>query len=157
MQLFDRFLRFLALLSGGVLLILMVYTVVDVVLRYVFNKPFSGSLEFTEFSMVLIVFLAIAYTGWTGGHIAVDLFEKYLDRPGLRFLPSVLAFTGSVLFAVIAWRVTLEAFGAMSQISNMLRWPHFPFRLTVAFGAAVFAVVLAIQGVQALRHSPNEE
>lgn len=155
MQLFDRFLRFLALLSGGVLLILMVYTVVDVVLRYVFNKPFSGSLEFTEFSMVLIVFLAIAYTGWTGGHIAVDLFEKYLDHPSLRFLPAVLAFTGSLLFVVIAWRVTLEAFGGMSQISNMLRWPHFPFRLTVAFGAAVFAVVLAIQGVQALRHRPN--
>jgi TRAP-type C4-dicarboxylate transport system permease small subunit len=38
--------------------------------------------------MALIVFLGIAYCGWTGGHIAVDVFEKWLDRPSLRFLPA---------------------------------------------------------------------
>jgi TRAP-type C4-dicarboxylate transport system permease small subunit len=128
----------------------MIYTVVDVVLRYGFNRPFSGSLEFTEFSMVLIVFLAIAYTGWTGGHIAVDLFEKVLDRPALRFLPSLLSFIAALLFAMIAWRVTVETVTTISQTSNMLRWPHYPFRFTVAFGSAMFALVLLIQGVRAI-------
>jgi TRAP-type transport system small permease protein len=151
MQLFDRFLRLLALLSGYILIVLMIYTVIDVVLRYGFNRPFSGSLEFTEFSMVLIVFLAIAYTGWTGGHIAVDLFEKALDKPALRLLPSALAFIGAVLFAMIAWRVTMETITTISQTSNMLRWPHYPFRFTVAFGAAMFALVLLVQGVRAAR------
>jgi TRAP-type C4-dicarboxylate transport system permease small subunit len=155
MQLFDRFLRLLALASGCVLLIMMVYTVIDVVLRYGFNRPFSGSLEFTEFSMVLIVFLAIAYTGWTGGHIAVDLFEKALDRPALRLLPSALSFVGAALFAVIAWRVTLETIAVLSQTSNMLRWPHYPFRFTVAFGSAMFAIALVIQGVRALARKPR--
>lgn len=157
MQLFDRFLRLLALASGGVLLLLMVYTVADVVLRYGFNRPFSGSLEFTEFMMVLIVFLAIAYTGWTGGHIAVDLFEKALDRPGLRFLPAIISFAGALLFAVIAWRVTLETMAVLPQVSNMLRWPHYPFRFTVAFGSAMFALVLLVQGVTALGRKPDRD
>ncbi len=157
MELFGRFLRFLALLSGGILLLLMLYTVTDVVLRYGFNRPFSGSLEFTEFSMSVIVFLAIAYTGWTRGHIAIDLFEKWLDRPALRYLPAVIAFTGAALFAAIAWRATVETTATISQISNMLRWPHYPFRYTVAFGSAMFALVMFIQGIQAVRRPPHQK
>lgn len=155
METFGRFLRALALISGGILLLLMFYTVLDVVLRYVFNAPFSGSLELTEFAMVPIVFLAIAYCGWTGGHISVDLFEYFLDRPGFRFLPALISFTGAGLFAVIAWRVTVEAIATWPQVSNMLRLPHYPFRLVVAFGAAVFAAVLLVQGAMALRRRPD--
>lgn len=151
MRHFERFLRALALAAGGVLVALMVYTVVDVVLRYVFNAPFSGSIETTEFAMSLVVFLGIAHCGWTGGHIAVDLLEKKLDRASLRFLPAVLSFVGAALFTVIAWRVAIEAFAASSQVSNMLRMPHLPFRLAVAGGSAVFAAVLLVQGVGALR------
>jgi TRAP-type C4-dicarboxylate transport system permease small subunit len=107
--------------------------------------------------MVLIVFLAIAYTGWTGGHIAVDLFEKALNRPGLRFLPSLISFVGAALFAVIAWRVTVETIAVLPQVSNMLRWPHYPFRFTVAFGSAMFALVLLVQGVMALKRAGDRD
>ena len=77
----------MALVGGWVLMALMVYTVVDVVLRYVFNRPFSGSLEVTEFAMSVIVFLGIAYCGWIGGHVAVDILERPLENPRLRFVP----------------------------------------------------------------------
>jgi TRAP-type C4-dicarboxylate transport system permease small subunit len=155
MQLFGALLRALALISGGLLLLLMGFTIVDIVLRYGFNAPFSGSFEFTEFMMAAIVFLAIAYTGWTGGHISVDLFERWLDRPSLRLLPAIVSFTGAALFTVVAWQATRETVATIDQISNMLRWPHYPFRFTVAFGSAMFALVLAVQGVQALRRRPG--
>jgi TRAP-type C4-dicarboxylate transport system permease small subunit len=151
MKFFDGFLRGLALASGFVLLALTGFIVLDVVLRYVFNHPFSSSKEVTEFAMVLIVFGAIAYCGWTGGHIAVDLFEKALDRPSLRYLPSIISFIGALLFALIAWQATVETITMFSQVSNMLRMPHYPFRFTVAFGSAVFSLVMFIQGVQGLR------
>lgn len=157
MKQFERFLRLLALAGGGVLLLLMLYTVADVVLRYVFNRPFSGSWELTEFSMALIVFLGIPYCGWVGGHIAVDLFEKYFDRPSLRFLPAIIAFLGAAVFALIAWRSAHAAISAIHQVSNMLRVPHYPFRLTVSFCSALFAIVLFIQGVKSLgKNKPRE-
>jgi TRAP-type C4-dicarboxylate transport system permease small subunit len=155
MELFDRFLRLLALASGVIMLLLLLVTVLDVFLRYVFNAPLASAWEFTEFSMALIVFLGIAYCGWTGGHIAVDVFAKWLDRPSLRFLPAILAFVGAALFALIAYRAALETIATIDQVSNMLRWPHYPFRFTVAFGSATFAAVLFIQGLQSLSRRPS--
>ena len=155
MKSFERALRALALASGFILLFVMVYTVADVVMRYAFNRPFSGSVEVTEFSMSLIVFLALPFTGWAGAHISVDLFEKFLDRPALRLLPSVIAFVGAALFLVIAWRVMLETTATLNQTSNMLRMPHYPFRLAVAVCSLLFAIVLLVQGWQALWRRPE--
>lgn len=147
----GRFVRALALIAGGVLLLLTVATVVDVFLRYVFNMPFRGSIEVTEFAMVVIVFLSIGYCGWVGGHVAVDLLERFLDRPALRLLPGLMAFVGAALFAFIAVQAVTNALGDFARASNMLRWPHYPFRFTVAFGSAVFALVLLVQGIGLVR------
>jgi TRAP-type C4-dicarboxylate transport system permease small subunit len=151
MQTFDRFLRGVALLGGVALMLLMFYTVLDVTMRYGFNRPFSGSLEFTEFMMTVIVSLGLAYCGWTGGHVAVDIFEQPLEDPRLRWVPALLTFISAILFAVIAWESAREALGSMQRVSNMMRWPHYPFQLNVAFGSALFAVVLLIQSIRAFR------
>jgi TRAP-type C4-dicarboxylate transport system permease small subunit len=129
--LFGKFLRLLAILGGWVVVALMAYTVLDVVMRYCFNNPFSSSLEVTEFAMSAIVFLGIAYCGWLGGHVAVDIFER--------------TFVGALLFIAIAWLTMDEAIATMHRVSNMLRWPHYPFQFVVAFGSAMYAIVLFIQ------------
>ena len=149
--LFGRFLRLLSLAGGYVLVLLMGYTVLDVVLRYVFNRPFSGSLEITEFAMSVIVFLGIAYCGLLGGHVAVDILDRPLENPRLRFIPVLLTFISALLFVAIAWLGAVEALTSMHRFSNMVRWPHWPFQLTVAFGAAMYAIVLLIQTIQLLR------
>jgi len=148
---FGAFLRVLGLLSGALLMLLMLGTVADVAMRYLFNAPFRGSLELTEFTMALVVWLGMAYCGWTGGHIAVDLLERWLDLPWLRWLPALLSVMGAVLFAMMAWQVASETAETLSKTSNMMRLPHWPFKLAVAFGAAMFSLVLAIQAVRGLR------
>lgn len=145
---FGSFLRFLALLGGWVIIALMAYTVADVILRYIFNRPFSGSIEVTEFAMSAIVFLGIAYCGWLGGHVAVDILERPLENPKLRFVPVLLTLTGAVLFAAIAWLTIDEALATTRRVSNMMRWPHYPFQFIVAFGSAMYAIVLLIQAVR---------
>ena len=155
-DLFARFLRLLALIAGVVLLLLMLFTVLDVFFRYLFNAPFRSVYEFTEYMMALIVFFGIPYCGWIGGHLAVDVFAGWLDRPSLRYLPTLLAFTGAALFALIAYRATLETLATFEQVSNLLRWPHYPFRFAVAFGSALFAIVLIVQGLDSLRERARE-
>ena len=154
---FGRFLRWLALAAGWVLLALLFYTVLDVLLRYVFNAPFRGSLEFTQFLMSVIVFLGLAYCGWTGGHIAVDLFEGQLSRRWLRYLPAFLSLISAVLFAVIAWYSLQNGIQNMHRVSNMLRWPYYPFVFATAFGSVVFAVVLFAQSVRAVRGASSSK
>jgi TRAP-type C4-dicarboxylate transport system permease small subunit len=155
-ELFGRFLRALALAGGGILLLMMAVTIVDVFLRYVFNRPLASVWEFTEFSMTAIVFLGIAYCGWTGGHISVDILEKWLDRPSLRYLPALISFSCGLLLALIAYRATLETLATIQQVSNMLRWPHYPFRFTGVFGSALLAAVFFIQGAMSLRRTTNK-
>jgi TRAP-type C4-dicarboxylate transport system permease small subunit len=146
----------MAMLGGWVILFLMAYTVLDVVLRYAFNRPFSGSLEITEFAMALIVFLGIAYCGWLDGHVAVDILERPLDDPRLRLIPVVLTFIGGVLFVAIAWLTADEALATTHRVSNMMRWPHYPFQLVVALGSAVYALVLFVQCFQRLRRAGRD-
>ena len=156
-NLFDRFLRLLAYLSGAIIIVLMLFTVIDVFLRNVFNAPLSSVYEFTEFTMAAIVFLGIAYTGWVKGHIAVDMFVKWLDQPRWRWITTLLTFLGAVLFAVIAYRATLETIATIDQFSNRLGWPHYPFRFTVALGCALYAIVMAYQGIEVLRRRSTED
>jgi TRAP-type transport system small permease protein len=147
---FGSFLRLMALAGGWVIVALMLYTVLDVVLSFVFSRPFSGSLEITEFAMSAIVFLGIAYCGWVGGHVAVDILERPLEDPRLRFVPVILTFASGVLFAAIAWLTLDEALSTMGRVSNMMRWPHYPFQFVVALGSAMYAIVLFIQCVRML-------
>jgi TRAP-type C4-dicarboxylate transport system permease small subunit len=155
-NLFDRFLRLLAYISGGIIIVLMLFTVVDVLLRNAFNAPLKSVYEFTEFAMAPIVFLGIAYTGWVKGHIAVDMFVKWIDQPRWRWITALLSFLGAALFAVIAYRATLETIATIDQVSNRLAWPHYPFRFTVALGCALYAIVMALQGIEVLRGRSTE-
>ena len=48
--------------------------------RYLFNAPVTGTLEFTESLLVLIIFLSLALTQYDGGHIRVTLLTRRLPR-----------------------------------------------------------------------------
>jgi TRAP-type C4-dicarboxylate transport system permease small subunit len=148
---FGRVLWFLSLIAGLIVVAVTFYTVADVVMRYVFNSPFRSSLEFTQFMMAAIVFLSLAYCGWTGGHVAVDIFVQPLEKPGLNWIPPLLTLISAILFAAIAWYSLKEGLETMHRLSNMLRWPHFPFILITAAGSALYAIVLFVQAIQGFR------
>jgi TRAP-type C4-dicarboxylate transport system permease small subunit len=133
--------------------LLLGYTVLDVVLRYFFNAPFRGSLEFTQFMMSLIVFLGLAYCGWAGGHVAVDILERPLSGQRFRLLTILLATVSAALFAAIAWFSVEEAIATQRRLSNMMRWPYWPFLLVTAFGSAAYAVTLLVQGIRNSRNA----
>jgi TRAP-type C4-dicarboxylate transport system permease small subunit len=151
LNLFGGLLRLMSLTAGWIIVALMIYTVVDVVLRYIFNSPFSGSLEITEFAMSAIVFLGIAYCGWVGGHVSVDVIEKGMTSLPVRTIRAVLLFAGAITLGAMAWLTAHEALGSMQRISNMMRWPHWPFQMIVALGSAMYCIVLLKQVADLLR------
>jgi TRAP-type C4-dicarboxylate transport system permease small subunit len=143
----------LAYLGGIVLLGLMVLTVVAVVLRYGFNAPILGAQDVSELSLVLVVFLGLAYCGWTGGHVAVDLIGAVLKPGALRWTDTAIRVVCGVLFAFVAFQTLQQGLDALEygEASNLIEIPHFPFFLVVAFGSALYALVLFVQAVHAAR------
>lgn|SRR5690554_1077967 len=96
---------FLELVSSAVLFMLMALTCVDVVGRYLFNSPLHGGTELTEIGLAVMVFAAMPVVTWRGGHIVVDLLDRFLGPVLVKILSllAAAAISGSLYF--LAWRI----------------------------------------------------
>lgn len=95
----------LELFAGVMLMILMLITCVDVVGRYVFNYPLPGAIELTQFGMAMLVFAIMPVITWRGGHIVVDLLDRYLSNLVLKVLGLISAVVIAVSFYYIGVRI----------------------------------------------------
>jgi len=66
-------------LAALTLFSLMLITCIDVVGRYVFNHPLTGSTELTEIAVGIIVFSAFPIISWRREHIVVDIFDGFFS------------------------------------------------------------------------------
>jgi TRAP-type C4-dicarboxylate transport system permease small subunit len=119
----------LGLISAGLILCAMILVSAEVLGRQLFNSPIPGQLELSELLMPAIIFLAIAYTQSTGGHVrmtvAIDRLPPAWHRAA-EILVKVLAIAVcSVLCfysAKYAWRTWLFRDVTMSA-PYFLIWP----------------------------------
>ena len=84
----------LNLIASVTLFSLMVVTCVDVIGRYVFNAPLSGSIELTEMGLGILVFSVFPVNAWRNEHIVVDMLDKYT--------PPIVHLVRTMLLNVIA-------------------------------------------------------
>jgi len=132
------------------LAIMMLVTTVDVLSRFFFNAPITGSIEITGFLLVLTILLGIPYAAAKREHITIDIVTSKLpDRMRLN-LTSITLFIAIVLFGVVVWRSVDYAFlmHRMHRVTAVLRMPISPFVLVVAFGFALTGFVLLINLLQ---------
>jgi TRAP-type C4-dicarboxylate transport system permease small subunit len=81
--------------------------------------------------------------------------ERPLSGRKFRFVTLLLAAISAALFAAIAWFTVEEAIGTQRRLSNMMRWPYWPFLLVTALGSAVYAATLIVQGIRDMRRSES--
>ena len=134
------------------LFFMMLLTIADVFLRKVFSKSILGTVEITEFMMVIVVFFALAQTEVTGSHVKVDVLMDRLSERAQRLAEVLTQFGGFVIFGLITWftlgySATKKASG---EVSQDLWIPVYPFLYIVAAGCGVFSLVLLIKFLHAL-------
>ena len=157
---FEQVLRLIAYAGGLVLAGLAMLIIYEITMRYFFGRPFRGGYEMTQLAMSLIVACGLPYTAITRGHVAVDVFSGFLDRPSLRWLNFAVHALGAVMLGILAWRSFAYAMGSYSygDITNMMRLPKYPFQFAVSISAGLFAMVLVIDALKALRPTaPSQE
>ncbi len=96
---------FLELVSASVLFFLMALTCVDVVGRYLFNSPLHGGTEMTEIGLAVMVFAAMPVITWRGGHIVVDLLDRFLGSKIVKVLSLFAALVMSSSLYFLALRI----------------------------------------------------
>ncbi len=96
---------FLEVVSASVLFFLMALTCVDVVGRYLFNSPLHGGTEMTEIGLAVMVFAAMPVITWRGGHIVVDLLDRFLGSKIVKVLSLFAALVMSSSLYFLALRI----------------------------------------------------
>lgn len=144
--------RILHMVAQVVAVLMVMITVSDVFLRYIFNSPILGSYEVTEFMMAVLVFASVGYTMAVKDHVSVDLVTTKLPERVQALLECITCFLAFGLFAVAAWRNVLHAVTTWKRhdVSFELFIPVSPFVLFVALGLAILSLVLLVQFVKAL-------
>lgn len=150
----DRLIGLSATIGALALIVEVGVILVDVIGR-AFGHPMYGSQDLITMVMVILVFGAMALCDRNGGHIAVDLFERYYPPLMNRIIDVVAALMGAVIFVALAWAVWESAkLSTMLNLStNLLRlpkawfqWALVGFCLLTAFGMALRALELAFRG-----------
>jgi TRAP-type C4-dicarboxylate transport system permease small subunit len=138
--------RVMGYVGCAVMVAMMLLTVVDVFLRRVLNRPILGSLEITEYMMVSLSFLVIAWATLEKRHVLVDVvFSRLPPRLQARF-NIVLYILCLLLYGLIAWQSIPEALFNMrfDERSIVLGMPIFPAFFIVSIGCAMVSLVLLV-------------
>jgi len=142
--------RFMNAVACGVLVLMMLLTVSDVVLRSLLRRPILGTTELTENMMACLAFLALAWCAVERSHLKVDLVMIMLPARVQAIVDSLTLLAGLCLVGLISWRSFLEAMVVkeLNIESSLLRIPAYPFYYVMAVGFAVLCLVMVMQFVE---------
>jgi TRAP-type C4-dicarboxylate transport system permease small subunit len=134
--------RILNYIAALVLFFMMILTGVDVMLRYLFNAPITGSFEITQYVLPIVIAFGLAQCALEKGHVSVELVISGLPDRVKAFMNSIAYLLFSILYALIAWQSLLRAVGMKHTglTTEVLAIPVYPFVLTVTVGCAVLCL-----------------
>jgi len=140
----ERFVPFINWFSivGMVIFVAMVcLTFLDVIMRYIFNRPFAGSIEITELMMIIVVFTGIAVAQIEKAHVTVDIITSKLKQ-GAQLVMSgfsnILSIAILVLIIIQTFRYAITA----REGTFVFHIPVNGFFGLVTFGSGLFVLVL---------------
>ena len=137
------------LLASATLFALMLMTFLDVVMRSVFNSPIEAATELTRLFMAIIVFSVLPVLSFQGGHIVVDLIDRWFQSKWVkRIRDAVVSLLCGALLLLPAQRVSVLAERARSygDTTEYLSIPQFYIGWFIAAMTFVTAVVLLVKG-----------
>ncbi|MBW2636040.1 MAG: TRAP transporter small permease [Deltaproteobacteria bacterium] len=138
--------------AAGALVIMMVLTCCDVVLRF-FRHPIPGTYEMVGLLGTVIISFSLAYTTAKKGHIAVEFIVSKFGRRAQNSIDAVNDFLALILFAVITWQSALYALDlkASKEVSLTVQIPIHPFVFGISLGCGLVCFVLALDLYKSIR------
>jgi TRAP-type C4-dicarboxylate transport system permease small subunit len=140
----------LSVIAAGLLFVLMALGACDVIGRYVFNKPITGTQEMGQVFLALMVFLAWGYTQLAKAHVNVELFLRRFPSRVQAIINLATTFLALVLFGLIVWQgvITAKLYHDAGRLIYTVLWPLAPFQLFVSLGALVLCLVFVTEMIQ---------
>jgi TRAP-type C4-dicarboxylate transport system permease small subunit len=135
---------------ASLLFFMMALGTVDVLSRYLFNKPILGALETIEILLPAIVLLGLGYTQENRAHVRMELLVSHLSfriQTILNLFTAGCALVISVLILRQGWMLAIR-YWRMGRTIPTIEVPMYLPQLLVPLAALILSLVLIIQILQ---------
>jgi C4-dicarboxylate transporter DctQ subunit len=139
----DKVMNGLAWLAGWLMMFALIMVCVDVVLRYFFNSPIGGVLQFSEYVLLYIPFLAAAYVLKDDSHIRIDIILNRLSPKVQAALNMVTSVFGILVLLALSYYGTYITFDYYRRGVPTLKYykiPEFLVIMVIPLGCFLFAL-----------------
>ena len=133
----------LGVAASTILLLMMALTVVDVVARYVFNRPLRGAFEVTELLLLVLIFAGLPLVSFSDEHAVMDFVDRLLSPRGRRRLERAVQLVNAAFMLLLTWLVWRKAdrIWAYRDATDVLRILYGPFVYFMAVTLALAALI----------------
>ena len=160
-RLLGRAIDLTTYIGAAAVVLMMVHISVDVVSKYIFQRPLPGTITIvSNYYMIVVAFLPLAFTERRNGHISVEVATSLMPMRVQRVLNLLAMLLGAAVFAALAWQSWIEASRAMrvgafeiEQNTKLLIWPP---RYLLPIGCGLMAVTLIVKIWLALVRRPHQ-
>jgi TRAP-type C4-dicarboxylate transport system permease small subunit len=115
----------LSLVSATLILLTMLLVSAEVISRKFFNTPIPGQLELGELLMPPIIFLAIAYTQSTGGHVRMTIVIDHMPPAWGHVTEIVVKLLAIAVYAVLCFYSAKYAYRTWQYHDVTMSPPYF--------------------------------
>lgn len=138
--------RFLLLISGLTLAFMLLFTLLDVIMR-AFGRPIVGDYEVISFLGAVVVGFAIPYTSLLKGHVIVDFMIEKVPKNVGDVMQVATRILGMALFLWMSWNFVVMSLDLIKskEVTPVFRLPYYPISFGLAFTCIVQCMPLLSQ------------
>ena len=135
----------LGVAASAILLAMMLLTFVDVVARYLFNRPIRGGFEMTELVLLVLIFAGLPLVSHADEHVTMDFIDRMLPERAVGILIRVVHALVAAVFFFLTWQVLIKAariagYGDTTDVLRITVGPFVYFMAAMIFLTAVVHV-----------------
>lgn len=151
----DVLTRAFAVIAGIAVIVMMVHVNIDVILRATINKVPPGTIVFvSNYYMVFLVCMPLAFVERANAHIAVDVFTGLMPERAQHLLMGWIYLPSALLFGLVAYASWIEAVQQFGRgtfvIEQDIRIPVWYGYFALPIGYGLGALLLALRFVRFL-------
>ena len=135
--------KWLFYIAGAVLFLYTMYMFLDVILRYIFDKPLPASIDIGGIVLEILLFFGLGYIQVKKRHLTIDILTSRLGAKAKLILSMGIYIVSFALMVVLVWRGIISTLFAFDMGSlSYTGWPTGPSQIIIPFGCFFMAVVL---------------
>lgn len=122
----------LNLIAGSALMLMMLITCIDVIGRYLFNKPLVGGVELIEVLLGLMIFAALPVISWRNEQVVVDILDPFVP-PLINLIRNILFNVVTSMALIVIGQRIWDLGTRASSHGEVTEYLHLPVGMIVSF------------------------